>query len=194
MKHDKKNICLKSTGNDPHEVLEFVLQSYNMMGFATKLTRDPEAAKDLMQDTAERILRYAPKLQHRGDGCTKSWATSIMYGIFVNKHRQKKAMRKRDERMLLENSSENICFIENETEEIPESEISSILLDALNSLTDRQKLVTFLFARDYQYKEIADMLGIPMGTVMSTLGRGRKAIRENEQVVQYVRAEYGIKL
>lgn len=103
-------------------------------------------------------------------------------------------MRKRDERMLLENSSENICFIENETEEIPESEISSILLDALNSLTDRQKLVTFLFARDYQYKEIADMLGIPMGTVMSTLGRGRKAIRENEQVVQYVRAEYGIKL
>jgi RNA polymerase sigma-70 factor (ECF subfamily) len=192
MKSGKKNISLKSTGNDPHDVLEFALQSYNMMGFARKLTGDAEKALDLYQDTAERILKYAPKLQHRGDSYTRGWATSIMYGIFVNKYRQERSIRKRDQRYYLETFTQDFTYFNSDTDEIPESELSSIVVDAMKLLTDRQRVVTFLFARDFQYREIADMLEIPIGTVMSTLGRCRKALKENEDFIKYVKSEYGL--
>lgn len=192
MKQDKKSTLQRGTGNNPSDVLEFALASYNLMGFARRLTRCPEQAQDLYQDTAERILKYAKRLDHRGDGYTKSWATSIMYTVFINKYRRSKAKSNMETLFYLERSTEVAPDILPETEEIPLQEISEVLIDAMNSLTERQRVATFLFARDFQYKEIADLLQIPMGTVMSTLGRGRKTLRENEQLVEYVRKEYGI--
>jgi RNA polymerase sigma-70 factor (ECF subfamily) len=193
MKPDKKITLQKSTGNDPVQVLQYVLSSYNLMGFARKLTRCSDKAQDLFQDTVERILKYAPKLEHRGESYTKNWATSIMYGIFVNNYRKSKIKRRKENQLSLESTEDYIQDFLVGDEEIPESELSSIIIDALSLLTERQRKVTFLIAKDYQYKEIAEELDMPVGTVMSTLGRGRKALRENIQLLEYVEKEYGIK-
>ena len=104
MRLDKKINLQKNTVNDPVHVLYFILSNCNMLAFAKKLTRCSELAQDLFQDTVERILKYAEKFEHRGDGHTKSWATSIMYTIFVNNYRKKK----------LNSTRENQFYIESE--------------------------------------------------------------------------------
>jgi RNA polymerase sigma-70 factor (ECF subfamily) len=163
-----------------------------MMGFARKLTGCSEMAQDLFQDTAERILKYAARLDHRGESYTKNWATSVMYGIFVNSYRKSKLKNAREQQFYIENIQDEICDIAYEADEIPEHELSSVIVEALSTLTERQRRVTILIARDYQYKEIADELMVPIGTVMSTLGRGRKTLKENVQLLEYARKEYGI--
>jgi RNA polymerase sigma-70 factor (ECF subfamily) len=163
-----------------------------MMGFARKLTGCAERAQDLFQDTAERILKYAARLDHRGESYTKNWATSIMYGIFVNNYRKSKLKNTREQQFYLENIQGEVYDLAFDSDEIPERELSSAIVEALSTLTERQRRATILIARDYQYKEIADELMVPIGTVMSTLGRGRKALRENPQLLEYARKEYGI--
>lgn len=192
MKQDRKSTLQKGTGNNPSEILETALGSYNFMGFARRLTRCPHQAEDLYQDTAERILKYAQNLDYRSDNYTKNWATSIMYSVFINKYRNNKLKNSRENLFYHERMVNAVAFFAPETDEIPEHELSEVLLNAINGLTERQKVVTFLFARDFKYKEIAEMLQIPLGTVMSTLGRGRKALQENEQLMHYLKQEYGI--
>lgn len=191
MKRDRKNISQKNMGNDLEKILEVALGSPMLMRFARKLTRDQERAADLFQDTIERIIKYSTSFEHRTESYTRSWINGVMYGIFVNSYRRtKKWNSKIDEYRYLTFDGE-YSVIESD-EEIPESELSEIVLQALNSLTERQRKVTFLIAKDYKYNEIADILGVPMGTIMSTLSRGRKALRENERLMEYAKLEYRI--
>lgn len=135
--------------------------------FALWLTRNPSSADDLVQATLERALsRWSGK----GDGNLRAWLFSILYRQFLDGER-----RARRQARLLE-------FFGGRSQEAPSTEelvVNQATLEAFGRLPSEQRALLLLVSVEgLSYKETAETLGIPIGTVMSRLSRARKALRE----------------
>lgn len=123
--------------------------------------------EDLVQDTIIKAYKSFHQLEDRGK--CRAWLTSILYNTFVNKYRKEIPI------IPLE---EDIIY-----EEDPETEILRGVMDqevskALLELPEEYLHVIILSdIGDVSYKEIAEILGVPIGTVRSRLSRGRKILR-----------------
>jgi RNA polymerase sigma-70 factor, ECF subfamily len=139
--------------------------------FARQLLRgDPERADDLVQDTLERALsRWHLR---RTDGDMHGWLYTILYHRFLTDlHREK--------RRNMRHGSTNIAVgrpaVEGEQEAVL---VRRDLLRAFAELPEDQRSVLFLVTiEDLSYGEAARILGVPIGTVMSRLSRGREKLR-----------------
>lgn len=134
--------------------------------FALWLTRNASSADDLVQATLERALsRWSSK----GDGNLRAWLFAILYRQFLDGQR-----RARRHARLLE-------IFGGRTEEAPSTEdlvVNQATLEAFGRLPAEQRALLLLVSVEgLSYKEVADTLGIPIGTVMSRLSRARKALR-----------------
>jgi RNA polymerase sigma-70 factor, ECF subfamily len=137
----------------------------NLRRYARALVGDRDGADDLVQDTLERAVR---KFHLWRPGDLRAWLFSIMHNVFVN---QLKARRigptvEIDEDML--------------PAPIPSATRSDILdlQRALGTLAPEQREVVLLIAlEDMTYADVSRALGIPIGTVMSRLSRGRERLR-----------------
>jgi RNA polymerase sigma-70 factor (ECF subfamily) len=133
--------------------------------FACSLTRDAEQAADLAQDTVERALRKS----HLFDGANlRAWLTTICKRIFLNNLRRDK-LRRFD--VCIDDAPADRLYVPAEQDDqVHFADVAA----ALKRLPENHRLVISLCSvRGMKYLEVAERLGIPIGTVRSRLSRAR---------------------
>lgn len=149
----------------------------SLYGLALKLTRNPTAAEDLVQDTYLKVVRFSPKFREGTN--LKAWLFTVLHNTFRNDRRGAG-------RQPVDVDSEVIERLPlATTEDDPErrlirSTIDADLQQALEALPEAYREAVWL--RDVEecsYQEIAGILGIPAGTVMSRISRGRKHLYDH---------------
>lgn len=156
-----------------------------LYGGALRMTRNPADAADLVQETFLRAFR-SWKQFHEGTNL-KAWMYRILTNLYITTYRAKK----REPQVVSANDSGDFDLYENLVNQAGGSSESAetIVLDslgdedikkALSNLPDEFRMAVSLADVDgFSYKEMADILGIPIGTVMSRLHRGRKALQKS---------------
>jgi RNA polymerase sigma-70 factor (ECF subfamily) len=150
---------------------------------ALRLTKNERDAEDLVQDTCMRAYRFFDKFE-RGTNI-KAWLFKILTNTFINRYR-----RKVKERSVVEGaereavhdrfvSREATDFAANPEQYFFDRLLSDDVLRAIDSLPIDFRLVVILAdLQEFSYKEIADILECPVGTVMSRLFRGRRLLQK----------------
>src|SRR5215471_2194093 len=140
--------------------------------FAYALLRgDREAADDLVQDTLERALSRWHLRRHEGN--LRGWLFTILYNRFLSD--QHRSRRRGPHDTLTEEIG--VPGIDGGQDSVLEHRD---LLRAFSMLSEEQRSVLFLIGvEDLSYEEAARALGVPIGTVMSRLSRGRERLRRS---------------
>ena len=152
---------------------------------ALRLTRKPQDAQDLVQETLLKAYRAYGNFQTGTN--LKAWLFRILTNSYINIYRYKK---RRPTEVDVDNTETMFLYHKlrgsnaaDVTQSVEDSFISSItdedISQALEQLPEQYKEVILLAdIEGLSYAEIADMLEIPDGTVMSRLHRGRKALQK----------------
>jgi len=143
-----------------------------LFGFAMKLTKNRENAKDLMQETLTKAFDKRERFKINSN--FKAWATTIMYNSFINGYRKRKTMNQ------VNASVEDVPFIINKSSSMgnPTSVIlHKELINLVNSLEDDFKVPFLMSYRGFQYDEIAAKMDMPIGTIKSRIFYARKKLR-----------------
>ena len=153
-----------------------------LYGGAMRLTRNPQDAEDLVQETY--LKAYSNFDSFKQGTNLKAWLYRIMTNTYINSYRKAK-------RRPVESSADELSDFQLYTtaghdstglesaevealKQMPDSEIS----EAMNDLPEDYRMVVYYAdVVGLAYKEIADVMGTPLGTVMSRLHRGRKLLR-----------------
>lgn len=161
---------------------------------ALRLTRNERDAEDLVQDTLVRAYRFFDKFE-RGTNI-KAWLFKILTNTFINRYR-----RKAKERSVIEGVEQQTVterFFSRDMSDLsddPETYIFERLLsdDVLRAIDDLpldfRLAVILADIQEFSYKEIAEIVGCPVGTVMSRLFRGRRLLQK--KLASYA-TEHGI--
>ncbi|UVF18768.1 sigma-70 family RNA polymerase sigma factor [Microvirga terrae] len=137
--------------------------------YAWALLRDGEAADDLVQDTLERAIS---RWSQRRDGDLRAWLFTIQRNLFINSLRQRKVRG-------IPVGEEALNDVQS-PDMNPESHAGlRDVLKGLEALPEEQRSILLLVGvEDLSYEQAAQVLGIPLGTVMSRLSRARTRLRE----------------
>jgi RNA polymerase sigma-70 factor (ECF subfamily) len=138
--------------------------------FAMSLTRHEAEACDLTQQT---FYIWAEKgHQLRETGKVKSWLFTTLYREFLGQKRRST----RHPEVDLEDVPEDLA---SEESVVVERLDSQVVVDALYRVDATYRApLTLFYLKQHSYKEIAEILDVPIGTVMSRLSRGKKALRK----------------
>jgi RNA polymerase sigma-70 factor (ECF subfamily) len=177
------NTAVPAPGADDEFTREALSYVDSLFGTALRLTRREADADDLVQDTYLKAFRSASQFQ-RGTNL-KAWLFTILHNTFRN-------MRRHDGRNPVDVDSEYVdqAPAQAANDFSPEELLTRATLDvdlqaALDALPEAFRQAVWL--RDVEeltYAEIADILGIPIGTVMSRISRGRRALYERLQAIR----------
>jgi RNA polymerase sigma-70 factor (ECF subfamily) len=156
-----------------------------------RMTRDPRDSEDLVQDTMLAAYRFFDKFEPGTN--IKAWLFKILTNTFINKYR--KRVREREVRDLVEQDDTPSLMSEDVAEKSrdPEMAILAALVSddvkrALDSVPyDYRVAVVLCDLEEFTYKEIADIMDCPVGTVMSRLHRGRRLLQK--QLREYAVAQ-----
>lgn len=152
---------------------------------ALRMTRNPADAEDLVQETYLKAYRAFGSFQEGTN--LKAWLYKILTNTFINSYRSKK---RRPEQTELDEGEdlylyrrlgglEAVAAGRSAEEELLDHITDSEVKEALESLPESFRMAVLLAdVEGFSYKEIADILEIPIGTVMSRLHRGRKALQK----------------
>jgi RNA polymerase sigma-70 factor, ECF subfamily len=153
---------------------ELELHIPGLRRFARGLVRgDREQADDLVQDCLERALSHWH--QRRSDGSLRAWLYTILYNRFVA-DRHRRLRRQISLNSLTASLEEEAPLVEGGQEGALKCRD---LLRGFAMLSEDQRAVLLLVAIDgFSYEDTAHILGVPIGTVMSRLSRGRERLRE----------------
>ena len=138
--------------------------------YARSLTFNPDDADELLQDCLERALSRLHLLRH--DSNIRSWAFTVMHNVHCN------WLRRTKRRPAHERLDEALLAGRIEADHHASAELTAAI-SMLRQLSDQQReIITLIAIKGASYKETAERLDIPMGTVMSRLGRARQRLRK----------------
>lgn len=161
------------------DAMEFAPQLYSA---ALRMTRNPADAEDVVQETYLKAYRAYASF-HEGTNL-KAWLYRILTNTYINKYR--KAQRRPSEVELGElqdlylyrRLGEQSGATESAEVTALDSFVDEDIVAAIESLSDAFRMpVLYADVEGFSYKEIAEILDIPIGTVMSRLHRGRKTLQ-----------------
>ncbi len=168
--------------------MPFVDSLYNT---AFRMTRNAEDAQDLVQETYFKAYKYYDKFQEGTN--LKAWLFKILKNTFINSYRKRQSEPLRSAFDDIEDTYETQIRADAKSGiRSPEENILEDVLDedvqrALDELPEDYRMVVLLADLEgFSYQEIADILEVPPGTVMSRLYRARR--RLEEQMLAYARA------
>lgn len=153
-----------------------------MFAVAMKLTRNVDDAEDLVHNTVVKALRFHDKF--REGTYIKAWLLTILRNTYINQYRQK--VRRPTSVELSGNEESHESYPDPNVTYQPESDKYSDVLELLGDKVriavdtlpiEFRKVVILADVEDRSYKDIAEILECPIGTVMSRLFRGRKILR-----------------
>ncbi len=145
-----------------------------LFSFALRLTRNHEDAQDLMQETAMRAYRHRDKFTLGTN--FKSWVSTIMRNTYINRYRKEKSRKHVNEPIeTFTFALENKSLVANQGEH--DMRIQELQL-MLSNIGDIYSVPFLMFYRGYEYKEIAEYLNIPIGTVKSRIFLARQKMKE----------------
>ena len=177
--------------NDPaefeREALPYLESLYNT---AYRLARNAEDAEDLVQETYLRAYRSFDKFTPGTN--LKAWLFRILKNAFINEYRKRKAAPREEDFAGIEDTFESrvdtdrVPSIPNPEQEALSRSLDQGVQGALEALpADYRMAIVLADLEGFSYKEIAEILEIPIGTVMSRLYRGRKLLEQ--QLLTYAR-------
>lgn len=167
-----------------------------LYGGALRMTRNPQDAEDLVQETY--LKAYNAFDSFKPGTNLKAWLYRIMTNTYINTYRKKQrrplvtSAEDVTDSQLYTSSSHDSTGLESAEVEALKNMPNSRISEALNSINEDYRMVVYYAdVEGLAYKEIAEVMDIPLGTVMSRLHRGRKQLRE---LLKDVAHEQGIGL
>lgn len=163
----------------------------DMVGFALKLTRNKADAEDLVQDTFCRAFvawsRFRlPPGTDNPEKVVRGWLFCLVHNVFVDKWRARHYREDRAEAYPERILEETVGV----TNDPVDNSLSDEVVNALLEIDRGYRKCVVGHANGKQYSELAKEMQVPIGTIMSRLNRGRRALRE--KLVDYARREYGL--
>lgn len=173
-----------TTNKRSKEFESLVLEHVDLLyAVALRLTRNPADAEDLTQNTFVKALRFHDKF--KAGTYIKAWLLTILRNTFINEYRRKARRPIEVELSGIEAAPELLPEMEGllEPHHGRREDLLELVDDpvrkAVESLPDDfREAVIMADLEDMSYKEIADIMKCPLGTVMSRLYRGRKLLRD----------------
>ena len=161
------------------DAMQYAPQLYSA---ALRMTRNPADAEDIVQETFLKAYRAYDSFEEGTN--LKAWLYRILTNTYINKYRKQQRRPSEVElgelqdlylyRRLGESSGASYSAEKEALDQFVDTDI----IEALESLPESFRMPVVLADVDgFSYKEIADILDIPIGTVMSRLHRGRKALQ-----------------
>jgi RNA polymerase sigma-70 factor (ECF subfamily) len=152
---------------------ELIRQKPHLKGFALHFTRCHHSAEDLIQETY--LKAWKNRTAFRSGTSFKAWLFTIMKNTFVNQyHRKANTQKRKGEVSMITDAENNAVGID----DVASRMITKDVNKAIHSLPVVFKRPLKLYIEGYQYKEIADMLKLPLGTVKCRIHFARKLVRK----------------
>jgi RNA polymerase sigma-70 factor (ECF subfamily) len=168
--------------------------SAELYGVAMRICRDPDTAKDLVQETLLRAMVAWDSFEPGSN--VRAWLFRILTNAFINGYRK----RRRHQRFATERPGDALTALygrdQDRTDDVQQqlygNELGDEVTGALTKLgPDYRDVVERADLKGQKYKDIADDLHVPIGTVMSRLFRARRQLET--ELADYAEDEYGIK-
>ncbi len=156
----------------------------SLYGAALRMTRNPADAEDLVQETMLRAYRAFDRFEEGTN--LKAWLFRIMTNAYINTYRK----RQREPQKVSADEIEDFDLYRELKSHDPQYErtpenivldglVDSDILEAIEDLPEQFRLAVILSdVEGFTYAEMAEIMDVPMGTVMSRLHRGRKALQK----------------
>lgn len=155
-----------------------------LYGSAFRLTRNPRDAEDLVQDAMLRAYRFWHSYEENSN--CKAWLFKILTNTFINNYQRRKRSKEILSAAKIEQESTDGVLVhahalnqQSPEEQLLEQSLSEDVERALADLpADFRVAIVLCDVEGFSYKEIADIVECPVGTVMSRLYRGRRLLQK----------------
>ena len=156
----------------------------SLYGAALRMTRNPADAEDLVQETMLRAYRAFDRFEPGTN--LKAWLFRILTNAYINTYRKKQREPQKvsqdqveDFDLYQELRDHDARFSETPESIVLDSLVDSDILEAIEDLPEQFRLAVVLSdIEGFTYAEMAEIMDVPMGTVMSRLHRGRRALQK----------------
>lgn len=170
---------VKSEVGDDAAFERYVLPEIEvMLRVARSLTRNHADAEDLVQDTLLRAYKAVARFDGRHP---RAWLLTILRNTHINRNRRRRPELLHDPDVQMERAARSPIEEEDaRPDRFVDLEFAAVVDAALRSLSPKfGEVIDLVDINGLRYAEAAEMLDVPVGTVMSRLHRGRKKIREH---------------